>query len=69
MKKLKGNFKLSRVDKSREIVSWFYVWDRAYRAYRLATIEGWDYVQIVRARDGIVLYSDGEKPAWFDGVK
>lgn len=67
--KLRGNFKLSRVDKSREIVSWFNVWDRAYRAYRLATIEGWDYVQIVRSRDGVVLYSDGVKPTWFDGVQ
>lgn len=69
MKKLKGNFKLSRVDKSREIVSWFNVWDRAYKAYRLATIEGWDYVQLVRARDGVVLYHDGETPAWFAEVK
>lgn len=69
MKKIKGNFKLSRVDKSREIVSWFNVWDRAYKAYRLATIEGWDYVQIVRARDDIVLYHDGEMPAWFAGVQ
>lgn len=68
MKKLKGNFKLSRVDGSREIVSWFNVWDRAYKSYRLATIEGWDYVQLVRARDGVVLYSDGEKPAWFARV-
>lgn len=67
--KLRGNFKLSRVDGSREIVSWFNVWDRAYKAYRLATIEGWDYVQIVRARDGVVLYSDGEMPSWFAGVK
>lgn len=68
MKKLKGNFKLSRVDKSREIVSWFNVWERAYKSYRLATVEGWDYVQLVRARDGVVLYSDGEKPAWFARV-
>lgn len=67
--KLRANFKLSRVDGSREIVSWFNVWDRAYRAYRLATIEGWDYVQLVRARDGVVLYSDGVKPARFDGVQ
>lgn len=68
MKKIKGNFKLSRVDKSREIVSWFNVWERAYKSYRLATVEGWDYVQLVRARDGVVLYSDGEKPAWFARV-
>ena len=69
MKNLKGNFKLSRVHHSREIVSWFNVWDRAYRAYRFATIEGFDYVQLVRARDGVVLYSDGEIPALFAGVK
>lgn len=65
----KGNFKLSRVDGSREIVSWFKGWDRAYRSYRLATIEGWDYVQILRIHDGVVLYSDGVKPDWFAGVK
>lgn len=69
MKAVKGNFKLSRVDKYREIVSWFNVWDRAYRAYRIATIEGWNYVQIVRARDGVVLYSNGEMPEWFAEVK
>lgn len=69
MKAIRGNFKLSRVDKSREIVSWFNVWERAYRAYRLATIEDWDYVQVVRARDGVVLYSDGEMPDWFAAVK
>lgn len=69
MKAVKGNFKLSRVDKSREIVSWFNVWERAYSAYRLATIEGWDYVQIVKARDGVVLYSDGEMTDWFAAVK
>ena len=63
MKKIKANFKLSRVDGSREIVSWFNVWDRAYKSYRLATIEGWPYVQIVRARDGVVLYSDGIMPS------
>lgn len=68
MKKIKANFKLSRVDGSREIVSWFNVWDRAYMAYRLATIEGWPYVQIVRARDGVVLYSDGIMQEWFAGV-
>ena len=68
MKAIRGNFKLSRVDGSREIVSWFNVWDRAYRAYRFATIEGFDYVQLVRARDGVVLYSDGVRPAEFAGV-
>lgn len=68
MKNIKGNFKLSRVDGSREIVSWFNVWARAYRSYRMATIEGFDYVQLVRARDGVVLYSDGVKPKWLDEV-
>lgn len=68
MKAIRGNFKLSRVDGSREIVSWFNVFDRAYRAYRFATIEGFDYVQLVRVRDGVVLYSDGFKPAEFAGV-
>lgn len=68
MKQIKANFKLSRVDSSREIVSWFNVWSRAYRSYRMATIEGFDYVQLVRARDGVVLYSDGVKPKWFDEV-
>lgn len=65
MKKIRANFKLSRVEGSREIVSWFNVWDRAYRAYRFATIEGFDYVQLLRVFDGVVLYSDGEMPAWF----
>lgn len=69
MKNIRANFKLSRVDGSREIVSWFNVWDRAYRAYRFATIEGFDYVQLVRVRDGMVLYSDGVIPAWFAGVQ
>ena len=64
MKKIKGNFKLSRVQGRREIVSWFNVWGRAYNAYRLATVRGFDYVQVVRARDGVVLYSDGTKPSW-----
>jgi hypothetical protein len=64
MVKVKGNFKLSRVQGGREIVSWFNVWGRAYRAYCLATVQGWDYVQVVRARDGVVLYSDGTKPSW-----
>lgn len=61
---VKGNFKLSRVQGGREIVSWFNVWDRAYRTYRMATIQGYDYVQVLRVRDGVVLYSDGTKPAW-----
>ena len=69
MKHIRANFKLSRVDGSREIVSWFNVWDRAYRAYRFATIEGFDYVQLVRVIDGVVLYSDGIKPEWFADVQ
>lgn len=69
MNNIRANFKLSRVDGSREIVSWFNVWDRAYRAYRFATIEGFDYVQLVRVRDGVVLYSDGVMPKWFAGVQ
>ena len=64
MKKIKGNFKLSRVQGRREIVSWFNVWGRAYNAYRLASVQEWDYVQIMRARDGVVLYHDGTKPSW-----
>lgn len=68
MSMIKGNFKLSRVQGGREIVSWFNVWDRAYKAYRFATVQGYDYVQVMRARDGVVLYSDGIKPDWFAGV-
>lgn len=68
MSKIKGNFKLSRVQGGREIVSWFNVWDRAYKAYRFATVQGYDYVQVMRARDGVVLYSDGIKPDWFAGI-
>lgn len=64
MVKVKGNFKLSRVQGKREIVSWFNVWGRAYNAYRLATVQGFDYVQVMRARDGFVLYADGTKPDW-----
>lgn len=64
MVKVKGNFKLSRVQGNREIVSWFNVWGRAYNAYRLATVQGYDYVQVMRARDGFVLYADGTKPDW-----
>ena len=64
MVKVKGNFKLSRVQGNREIVSWYNVWDRAYRSFRLATIQGYDYVQVLRASDGVVLYSDGTKPDW-----
>lgn len=64
MVKVKGNFKLSRVQGNVEIVSWFNVWDRAYKAYRFATIQSYDYVQVLRARDGVVLYSDGIKPDW-----
>lgn len=64
MVKIKGNFKLSRVQGGRVIVSWFNVWDRAYRAYRMASVQGWDFVQVLRARDGVVLYQDGIKPDW-----
>lgn len=64
MAKVKGFFKLSRVQGGREIVSWFNVWDRAYRTYRMATIQGYDYVQLLRVRDNVVLYSDGTKPDW-----
>lgn len=69
MKKIKANFKLSRVEGSREIVSWFNVWARAQQAYRFAVKSGFEYVQLVRARDGVVLYSDGVKPDWFEGLK
>ena len=64
MKKIKANFKLSRVQGNREIVSWFNVWGRAYNAYRLATVQGFDYVQVMRVHDGFVLYADGTKPDW-----
>lgn len=64
MVKVKANFKLSRVQDGREIVSWFNVWGRAYNAYRMATVQGWDFVQLVRAKDSVVLYSDGTKPDW-----
>lgn len=64
MVKVKGNFKLSRVQGNREVVSWFNAWDRVYRAYRLATIQGFDYVQLQRVSDGVVLYHDGTKPDW-----
>lgn len=66
MVRVKGFFKLSRVQGGREIVSWFNVWDRAYRTYRMATIQGYDYVQLLRVRDNVVLYSDGTKPGWLD---
>lgn len=66
MVRVKGFFKLSRVQGGREIVSWFNVWDRAYRTYRMATIQGYDYVQLLRVRDNVVLYSDGTKPGWLE---
>lgn len=66
MVKVKGFYKLSRVQGGREIVSWFNVWDRAYRTYRMATVQGYDYVQLLRVRDNVVLYSDGIKPGWLD---
>ncbi|MBR2116001.1 MAG: hypothetical protein IJ942_03210 [Alistipes sp.] len=68
MKKIRANFKLSRVEGSREIVSWFNVWARAQRAYRFAKKEGFEYVQLVRCMDDVVLFSDGVKPDWFEGV-
>lgn len=64
MKKIRGNFRLSRVDGRREIVSTFMGWDRAYRSYRLASIQGWDYVELVRISDGCIMYHDGDKPQW-----
>lgn len=64
MVKVKGYFKLSRVQGGREIVSWFKIWDRAYLSYRLATVQGWDYVRLLRVSDGVVMYEDGTKPAW-----
>lgn len=66
MVKVKGFYKLSRVQGGREIVSWFNVWDRAYRTYRMATVQGYDYVQLLRVRDSVVLYSDGIKPGWLE---
>ena len=64
MRAVKGNFKLSRVDGRREIVSTFMGWDRAYRSYRLASVQGWGYVELVRMSDGCIMYHDGEKPDW-----
>lgn len=66
MVKVKGYYKLSRVQGKREIVSWFNVWEKAYRTYRLATIQGYDYVRLMRAVDGLVLYQDGIKPDWLE---
>lgn len=66
MNKFRANFRLSRVQGNREIVSWFNVWARAYNAYRMASIQGFDYVEVVRNRDGVVLYSDGTKPSWME---
>lgn len=64
MRKIKANFRLSRVQGNREVVSWFNVWGRAYNAYRMASVQGYDYVELVRVRDGVVLYHDGIKPSW-----
>lgn len=64
MTKIKGNFKLSRVQGNREIVSWFNVWGRAYYAFRMASVQGFDYVELVRVWDGAILYHDGTKPSW-----
>ena len=64
MEKKIGYYKLSRVQGNREIVSLFKVWGRAYHAYCLATVQGYDYVQLMRVSDAVVLYSDGIKPDW-----
>lgn len=66
MKNIRANFRLSRVQGHREIVSWFNVWGRAYNAYRMASVQGYDYVELVRVHDGVVLYHDGIKPSWLD---
>lgn len=66
MKKIRANFRLARVQGNREIVSWFNVWGRAYNAYRMATVQGYDYVDLVRERDGVILYHDGVKPGWLE---
>lgn len=68
MKKIRANFKLSRVEGSREIVSWFNVWGRALWAYRFAQKEGFEYIQLIRCMDDVVLFSDGVKPDWFKGI-
>lgn len=64
MRKIRGYFRLSRVDGRREIVSTFMSWDRAYLAYRLAYVQPWDYVELVRISDGCIMYHDGDKPQW-----
>lgn len=66
MRKIKANFRLSRVQGNREVVSWFNVWGRVYNAYRQASVQGYDYVELVRVRDGVVLYHDGIKPDWME---
>lgn len=69
MRVKKGNFRLSRVQGGREIVSTFVGWDRAYLSYRLATVQGWDYVELVRVSDGCIMYHDGCKPEWLDDAR
>lgn len=66
MRKKKGNYELTRVQGHRSIVSDFMGWDRAYLSYRLAYVQGWDYVELVRVADGQTMYSDGTKPSWLD---
>ena len=66
MRKRKGNFELVRVQGHRSIVSNFIGWDRAYLSYRLASVQGWDYVELVRVADGVIMYHDGTKPSWLD---
>lgn len=63
MRAVKGNFRLSRVQGGREIVSTFMGWDRAYRSYRMASAQGWEYVELVRISDGCIMYHDGTKPS------
>lgn len=64
MAMIKANFRLSCVVNNRESVSWFNLWGRAYISYRLVSKRGFDYVELVRTRDGVVLFHDGEKPSW-----
>lgn len=66
MKAIKSNFRLTRVQGKRVIVSGFNVWGRAYNAFRLASVQGWDYVELVRVRDELVLYQDGDTPSWLN---
>ncbi len=66
MRKRKGNYELTRVQGHRSVVSSFLGWDRAYLSYRLASVQGWDYVELIRVSDGVTMYSDGTKPNWLE---